>query len=349
MAIQQHPVPQDISNYKFRLIGDMTIKQFASLGISIILSVVIYSVPLPFFFKYPLSFTFLLLGVGMAFVPVQGRTLDVWIVAFIKSIYSPTQYIWKHGQEDSPSNILNTNSSTTQNLQSTNSTPNTPVVEINPPTADQTVEPPKPSTVTNHVLDTQTNVPLVKGGNEGDLNTQTPTNINPIADTQTNVSLVKGGNEEDLKPQIAIESQTNPSTGLVSQAPTSTSEQPEPKLEPQPISQPTTTLTINDLPSTTPPTSSLPIPSTPSTPNTLVGLTLTPDGKTLDGVMVEIKNQNLTLRATKSNKLGQFLFVRPLENGLYQILAEKDDYKFETYSIELNGEIMNPLKIQALK
>ena len=88
MAIQQHPVPQDISNYKFRLIGDMTIKQFAALGISIVLSVMTYSAPLPFFFKYPISFIVLLAGVGTAFVPLQGRTLDVWIVAFIKSIYS---------------------------------------------------------------------------------------------------------------------------------------------------------------------------------------------------------------------------------------------------------------------
>ncbi len=318
MAIQQHPVPQDISNYKFRLIGDMTIKQFASLGISIVLSVIIYSAPLPFFFKYPLSFVFLLLGVGMAFVPVQGRTLDVWIVAFIKSIYSPTQYIWKHGQEDSSSNILNTNSSTTQNLQSTNSIPNTPVVEITAPSAEdpqpnpttEQTEPIPASTNNNFSLDTQSNVPLVEASP-------------PVAE----------GNERDLKPQIITEPQPNLSTSQINQTPTSTAEQSEPKLEPQPAS----------------PASSLPIPSTPSTPNTLVGLTLTPDGKTLDGVMVEIKNQNLTLRATKSNKLGQFLFVRPLENGLYQILAEKDDYKFETYSIELNGEIMNPLKIQALK
>ncbi len=319
MAIQQHPVPQDISNYKFRLIGDMTIKQFASLGISIVLSVVIYSVPLPFFFKYPLSFTFLLLGVGMAFVPVQGRTLDVWIVAFIKSIYSPTQYIWKHGQEDSSSNILNTNSSTIQNLQSTNSTPNTPVVEITAPSADQSVETLQNPTNINPITDIQTNVPLAPTPTTEQAEfIPASTNDNSGLDTQTNIPLVEASppvaekNEGDLKPQ----------------APT----------EPQPISQPTT-----------PPASSLPIPSTPSTPNTLVGLTLTPDGKTLDGVMVEIKNQNLTLRATKSNKLGQFLFVRPLENGLYQILAEKDDYKFETYSIELNGEIMNPLKIQALK
>ncbi len=303
----------------------MTIKQFASLGISIVLSVVIYSVPLPFFFKYPLSFTFLLLGVGMAFVPVQGRTLDVWIVAFIKSIYSPTQYIWKHGQEDSSSNILNTNSSTVQNLQPTNSIPNTPVVEIIAPTADQSVETLQTPTNINPISDTQSNVPLAPTPTtEQTESVPASTNNNSVLDTQPNIPLVEAippvveENEEDLKPQ----------------APTPTIEQPEPKPESQP---------------TTPPTSSLPVPSTPSTPNTLVGLTLTPDGKTLDGVMVEIKNQNLTLRATKSNKLGQFLFVRPLENGLYQILAEKDDYKFETYSIELNGEIMNPLKIQALR
>ena len=105
----------------------------------------------------------------------------------------------------------------------------------------------------------------------------------------------------------------------------------------------------DSLPTPTDQSSSLPIPITPSTPNTLVGLTLNSEGKILDGVLIEIKNQNLTLRATKSNKLGQFLFARPLENGLYQLLAEKEDYKFDIYSIELNGEIMNPLKIQSLK
>ncbi|EKD53295.1 MAG: hypothetical protein ACD_61C00079G0005, partial [uncultured bacterium] len=108
MAIQQHPLPQDISSYRFRLIGDMTIKQFASLGIAIVLAIVVYSLPLPFFFKYPLSFLFIVLGVGMAFVPVQGRSLDVWILAFIRSIYSPTQYIWKRSEKVSEDMALPT-------------------------------------------------------------------------------------------------------------------------------------------------------------------------------------------------------------------------------------------------
>jgi len=78
-----------------------------------------------------------------------------------------------------------------------------------------------------------------------------------------------------------------------------------------------------------------------------VGLTLTPDGKILESVLVEILSGGLTIRATKSNRLGQFMFARPLEKGLYQIAAEKDPHKFSTYSIELTDKIVPPLKIQA--
>ena len=158
MAIQQHPVPQDISNYRFRLIGDMTIKQFSSLGICIVLTVIIYSSPLPFFFKYPLSFAFLALGVGMAFIPVQGRTLDVWILAFFKSIYAPTQYIWKHGQ-DVNNNPISTTSPVTEPVN----TPSTPVVPVSTPTAEPIPEPtPQPEVVAESVQQPEPVVTLVE-------------------------------------------------------------------------------------------------------------------------------------------------------------------------------------------
>ncbi|MBU1071137.1 hypothetical protein KKG65_01860, partial [Patescibacteria group bacterium] len=95
------------------------------------------------------------------------------------------------------------------------------------------------------------------------------------------------------------------------------------------------------------PTANLPIPFTPEQPNTIVGLTLNPQGLILDGVLIEIISGGLTTRATKSNKLGQFLFAKALENGLYQIKAEKDNFQFTTYSINLEGNIVKPLKIQA--
>lgn len=293
MAIQQHPLPQDISSYRFRLIGDMTLKQFASLGICVLLAIISYSFPLPFFFKYPLVLVFLLLGVGMAFVPVQGRSLDVWLIAFIKSIYSPTQYTWKR----SPTTTESTETavpSKENNIDTTRPVTN-PTIQITQPSA--------------------------------------PTPVTPITTTQT-----------EIKTEVTQQNITPPIT------PTPQPTIPEPKKTPeipqtQTILPPVAPTPI--APTTSAPTTNLPIPFTPTTPNTLVGLTLTPTGSILDGVMVEIKRENLTLRATKSNKLGQFMFARPLDPGLYQILAEKDGFSFAPYSIELTNNIVKPLKIQA--
>ena len=286
MAIQQHPLPQDISAYRFRLIGDMTIKQFVSLGVGIVLAVIFYSSPLPFFFKYPLAFLFLLLGVGMAFVPVQGRTLDTWIFAFLRSIYSPTQFVWKQtALENITADIAAPTSAA--NLQAAPSVSNAkmqistgavapPTVEIIPPAA--TITPPTEK-------------------------------IKPVETPQTETII------------------TPPSPAA--------SPMPQPEIIQPPVV------------SSAPPITQLPVPFTPTTPNTLVGLTITADSKVLDGVMVEIQKAGLTVRATKSNKLGQFMFARPLENGLYQIFAEKEGFSFAPYSLELSGDIIRPLKIQA--
>ena len=279
MAIQQHPLPQDISSYRFRLIGDMTIKQFAMLAAGIIVAIIFWSSPLPFFFKYPLAFIFLALGIGSAFVPVQGRPLDQWIVAFIKSIYSPTQYTWRQAPPDA-SDISPATSPTPA--------PQTPVITPTPPTTE-------PFPVQEPVPTPEPEIPLP---------TPAPT------------------------PMPEPETPPTPATEISVPTPAPTE---------QPVEQ-------SQAPA---PTTNLPIPFTPTTPNTLVGLTLTPDGRIMESVLVEILSNGLTIRATKSNRLGQFMFARPLEKGLYQISAEKSGFKFSTYSIELTNKIVAPLKIQA--
>ena len=293
MAIQQHPLPQDITNYRFRLIGDMTIKQFASLAISIIVAIIVYGLPLPFFFRYPLTFFFVLLGVGMAFVPFQGRTLDIWIIAFIKSIYSPTLFAWKK----------------------------TSVEDINSDT----------------IATTESNLnalaPLVSNASI-EINKGTPTN-NPSSPPQTIPTPAQPILTTTVSETVAPIKNDHPKTEIITE-----SISPTPLTSPTPpiSTQPTTIIS---------PASNLPIPFTPTTTNTLVGLTINKDSHIIDGVLVEIKKNNLTIRATKSNKLGQFMFARPLENGTYQILAEKEGNTFTTYSLELTGEIIRPLKIQA--
>ncbi len=307
MAIQQHPLPQDISSYRFRLIGDMTIKQFGMLAGGIIGAIIIYSSPIPFFFKYPLAFVALAIGIGSAFVPIQGRPLDQWIIAFIKSIYSPTQYVWRQSADKDDAQTLIVKPTTVQEQIKTQY----PTLQVNQnppaPSAPPINQAAAPETPKEETISTPT----------------TPTSPKEEAPvvSKTKTTPIEEPSQPNTTPTPPPQSDTSPS--------------PAPTPQPQPQATQAA------------PTTTLPIPFTPTTPNTLVGLTLTPDGKILDNVLVEVLSQGLTIRATKSNRLGQFMFARPLENGLYQLSADKEGFKFTAYSLELKGDIVRPLKIQA--
>ena len=56
--MEQHPVPQNVTTFQFRLIGDMTIKQFGYLAGGAIVAFISYKLPLPFFFSCPLTIIF---------------------------------------------------------------------------------------------------------------------------------------------------------------------------------------------------------------------------------------------------------------------------------------------------
>ena len=93
-TMEQHPVPQNVTTFQFRLIGDMTLKQFGYLCAGAILAFIAYKLPLPFIITWPLTMVFVFLGIGFAFIPVEERPMDVWVFSFFKSIYTPTQYLW---------------------------------------------------------------------------------------------------------------------------------------------------------------------------------------------------------------------------------------------------------------
>lgn len=111
--MEQHPVPQNVTTFQFRLVGDMTLKQFGYLIGGAILAYIMYKLPLPFFFTWPLAVLCAVAGFGFAFVPVEERPMDVWVLSFFKSIYSPTQYVWqKQAPEPSMGNQQTLPSST---------------------------------------------------------------------------------------------------------------------------------------------------------------------------------------------------------------------------------------------
>jgi hypothetical protein len=93
--MEQHPVPQDIKSFKFKLIGDMTIRQFAFLAGGGIIAYVFFISPLTPLLKWPFLLSSAFFGIACALLPVNERPLDSWIVAFFKAILSPTQWVWQ--------------------------------------------------------------------------------------------------------------------------------------------------------------------------------------------------------------------------------------------------------------
>jgi hypothetical protein len=55
----QHSIPQDITGYKFHLIGNMTLKQFGELAAGSIIAFIVYKSNLVDIVKWPLLFLLL--------------------------------------------------------------------------------------------------------------------------------------------------------------------------------------------------------------------------------------------------------------------------------------------------
>lgn len=93
--MQQHPVPQNVTNFQFKLVGDMTLKQFGYLAGGVVLAILASKLPYPVIFNYSLAGIFAFSGFALAFLPIEDRPLDIWLKNFIISIFSPTQFVYK--------------------------------------------------------------------------------------------------------------------------------------------------------------------------------------------------------------------------------------------------------------
>lgn len=93
--MEQHAIPQQISSYEFKLVGEMTLKQFLKAAAGIVLAVLINASGMIFFLKWPLMLITGGGGLMLAFVPFQDRPLEQWVSAFIRAIYNPTIYTYK--------------------------------------------------------------------------------------------------------------------------------------------------------------------------------------------------------------------------------------------------------------
>ncbi len=93
--MKEHPIPQDITNYRFHIVGSMTLKQFGEAAAGVIAGLLIYQTNLISIIKWPLIIIFAAGGFAAAFLPIEERPLSHWISTFISILYKPTQFFWK--------------------------------------------------------------------------------------------------------------------------------------------------------------------------------------------------------------------------------------------------------------
>src|SRR3989344_4811036 len=84
--MENHPIPQDVTGFKFRLIGSITVKQFLYLLGAGASALIFYILPLPFLAKIPFMLLSGGVGLSLAFVPIDGRPMDKMILNFLKTL-----------------------------------------------------------------------------------------------------------------------------------------------------------------------------------------------------------------------------------------------------------------------
>ncbi len=105
---KQHAVPQNIMSVEFKIIGDLTMRQFFYVAIFSALAYVTYISGMIVIFKWPLIIIFVFIGLIFAFVPIEDRGLDEWVINFFNSVYGENQRVWRK-EVRAPSAFLHEN------------------------------------------------------------------------------------------------------------------------------------------------------------------------------------------------------------------------------------------------
>jgi hypothetical protein len=336
--MENHPVPQNISSYEFHLVGDMTLKQFLQLAGGIGIGFIFIRLQIIAIIKWPLAILSAIIGVLMAFVPINGRPFSTWLSAFIKAIYSPTEYVWIPEELVSAQTPPPASPPPVQVVQ-------IPVVSPSPPVSSpppQTISPPvKPA-----VPETTSPPPQFSDFLSAKKSAVPPLNYNKET-TISKAAVVPPVTPVNTPPPV-VEPKPSPFTPIT-KTPSSVVSTPPPAQTPPvslyapasqlPASSPITPAPIATL------TSQI---SAPSQPNILSGLIVDSANTPLSQTTVEVIDTatGIPARALRTNKLGQFQIAIPLPAGNYNIIAEKDGLKFTPVSIQVKGGIVSPVIIQ---
>ncbi len=297
------------------------------------MAILVNATNLPEIFKYPLMLLFGLGGFALAFVPFEGRSLDIWFLAFIKSIYKPTLFFWKK----------------------TNPVPEA-FKYIQPKFIDLSPKVDYSGVRTQRAKEFLETMPGSSSSKTSDVPDEDVSSIMALFSQPITASVrpayeasvpiyQQPVKEVVIKPAevIKVEPQSLPQE----EAPTESL----PNMQAKEVTSSVKRLEGSVSPVAT--SASLPFPKPPTKPNMIVGMTFSSDEppKIIDNAIVEIvrRSDGTPVRALKTNALGQFGIVTPLDSGEYEINVEQNGYSFDKTLLVLNNQVVQPLLIQAKK
>jgi len=314
--MEQHAIPQQISSYEFKLVGEMTLKQFLKAAAGIVLAILINTTKIVIIIKWPLMILAAGTGLLLAFVPFEDRPLETWIKAFIKSIYSPTIYTYKRKGDHS---WLSLNSNNTDRQIQGESVKKevinkTMIVDEKAEAEEkekkgrgffQLISVTAKSKKKKKIVPTTTEVRA------------TPEKKGMVEEKKNEVKVTGDGESKniidwrDQKTNLNLQTEKLGATGEAVFG-------------------------------------AIPMPDRPEVPNLIVGMATNSLGKIVDGVIVEVQDEHgVPTRVLKTNSLGQFKISTPLANGRYLIIADKEGYTFDRVNVDLTGQIVEPIRIIA--
>ena len=375
--MDNHPIPQDITGFQFKLIGNMTIKQFIYLAIGGIFAWIFFFVlPLPGFLKWILSVISISIGAMFAVVPIDGRPMDIMLANFIKALISPTQFVYEkkggnlneHRDYKAPEPELPPRPTQTitppQLIDNTppvysQNTPQAPATQIIQPLPQIVIPTPPPPPAPILVSTPSPYSPTITMDQNENKKLK-----EELENLKKELENLKSAPPPPPPPQITIPvPQILPTTDLeknLTQAQREKDELQKQLLElrakmensaqtftPATIQTPLKqTQRVRQVPQGM--EKSVGLPSAPEDPNLITGIIKDARGNPISNILVEIKDSDSNpVRAFKTNPLGKFASATALSNGKY-ILSFEDSaekHKFDTVEIELIGAPVMPLEI----
>jgi hypothetical protein len=371
--MREHPIPQDIVGYKFHIIGNMTLKQFAELAAGALLGLVIYSTNLPIPIKWPLICIVIGMGAAAAFLPIEERPLDHWITTFIRIMYRPTKFYWQRVQKI-PDAFNFTPNSNTQTQES--------MVDLSPARRDRIKEYIASVNYESQDVDSFTlleqqrlqeimlafqsvqpqQVNITQMAQKPDLTIKVRSLQQPHGVSGADDAVIVF-DQKQREPLLTKHQKSVEEVAINMAVPDTAApeiERQKRDFEAQAVSsqQESAYISSDDTVTAAQPdvanesamfNSALPFPTKPTQPNKLVGMVLTRANELIPDAIVEVRDeQNKVVRAVKSNALGQFFITTPLRSGAYSLVVEHDNYQFPTIEMSLNDEIVDPVEIRSL-